>query len=112
MTIRASIACAAMVLALSCAGGPPRIDASSSESTQASIERVQSALPAEEREAFSVALATVIAHALGGGYRDVGDTPEGRARVRAALSGKTADEIVAAAEQIRGEAGTAQEKGS
>jgi len=112
MITRASISCVAMVLALACAGGASRIDASSSESTEASIERIQNGLSEEKRDQFSVALATVIAHALGGGYRDVGDTPEGRARVRAALNGKSADEIIAAAEQIRSSAGAEPSKGS
>ncbi len=95
-----------MVLALaSGCSQSPRIDSSTPESTAASIEKVQSALPPEKRDQFSVALSAVIANALGGGYRDVGDTPEGRERVRAALNGKSADEVIAAAEKIRAAAG-------
>lgn len=100
-----------LALASGCSRAP-RIDPSTPASTEASIERVQSALPAEKREQFSEALAVVIAHALGGGYRDVGDTPEGRERVRAALDGKSADEVIAAAEKIRAAGTGGQAAGS
>lgn len=95
-----------MLVALlsACSGGsssaPLTIDPSTPETTQKSIEAIQNSLPEAERDKFSTALSVVIAHALGGGYQDVGDTPEGRERVRAALRGKTAQEVIAAAEQI------------
>ena len=113
MINRASIACAALVLALaSGCSRAPTIDSSSPESVAKSIEQIQAALPEAKREAFSEALAVVIATALGGGYKDVGDTPEGRARVRAALDGKTADDVIAAAAKIRLEAAAAPAKDS
>lgn len=112
MINRASIACAALALALASCSRAPTIDSSNPESVQKSIEQVQDGLPEEKREAFSEALAVVIATALGGGYQDVGDTPEGRARVRAALDGKTADDIIAAAAKIRREAAAAPAKSS
>lgn len=100
-----------LALASGCSQSP-RLDSSTPASIEASIEQVQSALPPEKRDQFSTALSTVIANALGGGYRDVGDTPEGRERVRAALDGKSADEIIAAAEKIRGAAAGGQAAGS
>lgn len=113
-TTRASIVCAAVLLALaagSCSRAPS-IDPSTPESTQQTIEQIQAALPEGKRDEFSGALAVVIATALGGGYQDVGDTPEGRARVRAALAGKTADDIIAEAARIRREAAAAPAKNS
>ena len=89
----------------------PRIDPSTPESAQASIEKIQDGLSDEERDKFSSALGIVIANALGGGYRDVGDTPEGRKRVREALAGKTAQEIIADAERIKQQAAAAGKNG-
>jgi hypothetical protein len=106
---RASIAYAALLLAL-LAGCSPRIDPSSPESTTKSIEEIQNSLSEEKRKEFTDALAVVLPHALGGGYQAVGDSPEGRARVRAALAGKTADDIIADATQIKQEAAAAKAK--
>jgi len=106
---RASIACAALLLAL-LAGCSPQIDPSSPESTAKSIEEIQNSLPEAKRKEFTDALAVVLPHALGGGYQAVGDSPEGRARVRAALAGKTADDIIADAAQIKQEAAAAKAK--
>ena len=93
-----------LLLATLLAACTPKIDPSTPESAQQSIEKVQDSLSEAEREKFSTALGVVIAHAMGGGYRDVGDTPEGRKRVREALAGKTATEIIADAERIQKEA--------
>jgi hypothetical protein len=98
---------ATLLLAVLLAACSPKIDPSTPESAQASIEKVQNSLSDEERDRFSTALGIVIAHAMGGGYRDVGDTPEGRKRVREALAGKTAKEIIADAERIKKEAAAA-----
>lgn len=89
----------------------PKIDPSTPESAQESIEKIQDGLSDEERDKFSNALGIVIANALGGGYRDVGDTPEGRKRVRAALAGKTAQDIIADAERIKEQAAAAGKNG-
>lgn len=100
-TITAMLLLAALVAA--CA---QRIDPSTPESAQVSIEKLQESLSEEERNKFSAALGIVIANALGGGYLDVGDTPEGRKRVREALAGKTAQDIIAEAERIQQAAGS------
>lgn len=93
-----------LLLATLLAACTPKIDPSTPENAQQSIEKVQDSLSEAEREKFSTALGVVIAHAMGGGYRDVGDTPEGRKRVREALAGKTAKEIIADAERIQKDA--------
>jgi hypothetical protein len=108
---RHQTAIAALLLATLLAACSPKIDPSTPENAQASIEKVQNSLSEQEREKFSTALGIVIAHAMGGGYRDVGDTPEGRKRVREALAGKTASEIIADAERIQKEAAAAGAKG-
>jgi len=117
MKRRASIACAGLlvVLVAGCSEstdplGSRSIDPSSPESTEQSIAEIQASLPEEKRQEFSEALAVVIPNALGGGYREVGDTPEGRQRVREALRSKTADQIIAAAAQIRQENAARQAK--
>ena len=101
--IRRPTRTAVLLLATMLAACSPKIDPSTPESAQQSIEKVQDSLSEAEREKFSTALGVVIAHAMGGGYRDVGDTPEGRKRVREALAGKTAKEIIADAERIQKE---------
>ena len=101
--IRRPTRTAVLLLATMLAACSPKIDPSTPESAQQSIEKVQDSLSDAEREKFSTALGVVIAHAMGGGYRDVGDTPEGRKRVREALAGKTAKEIIADAERIQKE---------
>jgi hypothetical protein len=100
---RASIACASLLLVL-LTGCTKRIDSSSPESTSKSIEAIQQSLSEEQRKQFGEALAVVIPNALGGGYKDVGDSPDGRARVRAALAGKSADDIIAEAARIKQDA--------
>ena len=102
--IRRPTRTAVLLLATMLAACSPKIDPSTPESAQQSIEKVQDSLSDAEREKFSTALGVVIAHAMGGGYRDVGDTPEGRKRVREALAGKTAKDIIADAERIQKEA--------
>ncbi len=101
--IRRPTRTAVLLLATMLAACSPKIDPSTPESAQQSIEKVQDSLSDAEREKFSTALGVVIAHAMGGGYRDVGDTPEGRKRVRDALAGKTAKDIIADAERIQKE---------
>lgn len=103
MKTRASIAGAAIIFALFAGCSSERLDPSTPESTEQTIQRVQASLSDAKRQEFTEALSIVIANALGGGYREVGDTPEGRARVRAALQGKTADDIIADAARIRQE---------
>lgn len=102
---RASIATAALLLALTagCSSSEPqpRIDPTTPETTASSIAEVQSKLSEAKREEFTQALAIVIPNAMGGGYRDVGDTDGTRARVQEALRDKTADDIIAAAAMIR-----------
>lgn len=100
-----------LLLALVFAACTPRIDPSTPETTQASIEKIQNRLSEEEREKFSTALGIVIASAMGGGYKDVGDTPEVRKRVRAALEGKSAQEIIAEADRLRKQAEASGQKG-
>jgi hypothetical protein len=103
-----------VTLVIGCSSAPsaPTIDPSTPESTEKSIQAVQAALPEAERDRFSTALSVVIANALGGGYRDVGDTPEGRARVREALAGKSAQQIIADAERIQQEQASGAKKAS
>lgn len=108
MKRRAALACAAVVVAL-LSGCSERIDPSTPETTQKSIEELQNSLPEEKRAEFSRALGVVIANALGGGYKDVGDTPEGRARVREALRGKTANDIIAEAARLEQESKQAKQ---
>lgn len=102
--IRRPTRTAVLLLATLLAACSPKIDPTTPESAQKSIEKVQDSLSEAERDKFSAALGVVIAHAMGGGYRDVGDTPEGRKRVREALAGKTAKDIIADAERIQKEA--------
>jgi hypothetical protein len=99
---------AALLLALLLTACTPKIDPSTPETTQASIEKIQNRLSEEEREQFSTALGIVIATAMGGGYKDVGDTPEVRKRVRAALDGKSAQDIIAEADRIKQAAASGQ----
>lgn len=106
---RASIACAAILAAL-LAGCADRIDPSTPESTAKSIEELQKSLSPEKRDQFSAALAVVVRNALGGPVKEVGDSPEGRARVRTALKGKTADDIIAEAARIKEEESAAKAK--
>ena len=101
--IRRPTRTAVLLLATMLAACSPKIDPSTPESAQQSIEKVQDSLSDAEREKFSTALGVVIAHAMGGGYRVVGDTPEGRKRVRDALAGKTAKDIIGDAERIQKE---------
>jgi hypothetical protein len=101
---RRSLVTTTLLLALLFAGCTPRIDPSTPETTQASIEKIQNGLSDAEREQFSTALGIVIASAMGGGYKDVGDTPEVRMRVRAALEGKSAQDIIAEADRLRKQA--------
>lgn len=108
---RRRTAAAFLLLATLVAACTPKIDPSTPESAQESIEKIQDGLSDEERDKFSNALGIVIANALGGGYRDVGDTPEGRKRVREALAGKTAQEIIADAERIKEQAAAAGKNG-
>jgi hypothetical protein len=102
---RAPIACAALLCALvACSPAEPvRVDASTPESTERSLQEMERSLSEHRREQLSEALAVVIPAAMGGGVRDVGNTPEVRARVQAALQGKTAAEIIADADRIRRE---------
>jgi len=103
---RAPIAFAALLLVLvACSEPQPRVDASTPESTARSLEEIQSSLPEDKREKFSEALAIIIPYAMGGNLQEVGNTPEARERVQAALRGKTADEIIAEADRIRRERG-------
>jgi hypothetical protein len=108
---RRRTATALLLAATLVAACTPKIDPSTPESAQESIEKIQAGLSDEERDRFSTALGIVIANALGGGYRDVGDTPEGRKRVREALAGKTAQEIIADAERIKEQAAAAGKNG-
>jgi hypothetical protein len=99
---------AALLLALLITACTPKIDPSTPETTQASIEKIQNRLSDEEREKFSTALGIVIAAAMGGGYKDVGDTPEVRKRVRAALEGKSAQDIITEADRLKQAAASGQ----
>lgn len=102
---------AALLLSLLLTACTPKIDPSTPETTQASIEKIQNRLSEEEREQFSTALGIVIATAMGGGYKDVGDTPEVRKRVRAALDGKSAKDIIAEADRIKQQAAASGQNG-
>jgi hypothetical protein len=110
MSRRPTVA-ASLLLALLITACTPKIDPSTPETTEASIEKIQNRLSDAEREQFSNALGIVIATAMGGGYKDVGDTPEVRKRVRAALDGKSAKDIIAEADRIKQQAGASGRNG-
>ncbi|HZR84446.1 MAG TPA: hypothetical protein VFD92_25330 [Candidatus Binatia bacterium] len=101
----AALAVIAAVAALSCKAGPeaPRLDASSVEAFDKSMADVQAPLSPEERERFSAAFTAVVRHAIGGGARDVENSPDVRAKVAKAVDGKTAADVIAEGERLRGE---------
>jgi hypothetical protein len=96
-----------LVMLSAAACGAPRIDTSSDEKMTASMERVRASLPPDRRARFdgaiaivgmsNIDLASAMADAMAGktpsAERMLGDT-------KAALNGKTADEIIAAADTI------------
>jgi hypothetical protein len=85
----------------------PRIDTSSDDKMKSSIERVRSSLPEDRRAKFDAAIATVGMSNIDFG-RAMADAMTGKTPnadrmlgdVKTALNGKTADEIIAAADKI------------
>lgn len=85
----------------------PRIDTSSDDKMKSSMERVRSSLPEDRRAKFDEAVATIGMSKidLGGALAAAmaGKTPNPEQMIgeaKAALNGKTADEIIAAADKI------------
>ena len=100
----ASIVCGSLLTA---ACGPPRIDNSTEEQLEASLETVREALSEEEREEFNAAVQTLAFEGLSlGGLLSDGASFDPDSLVRkigGKLEGKTADEVVAEAERVRHE---------
>ncbi len=94
------------MFALGC-GNEPRIDTSSDEAMETSIEEVRSTLSSEEQEEFTEALQVLafsgvsvedlFAEGLTGGAAGL------QGRVKETLQGKSASEVIAAADSIRRE---------
>jgi hypothetical protein len=85
----------------------PRIDTTSDETMKTSIERVRSSLPEEKRAKFDEAVGIIgmsnidIAGAMADAMAGKKPNPERMiGDAKAALNGKTADEIIAAADKI------------
>lgn len=96
-----------LIVSAASACSSPRIDTSSDDKMKSSIERVRSSLPEERRGKFDEAVATIGMSNinLGNAMADAmaGKTPNADrllGDVKAALNGKTADEIIAAADKI------------
>ena len=98
---------ALLILPFLWACGDPRVEGSSDEELKVSIEKVRNSLPEEDQARFDEAiselalahlpLGEMIAAGVGGGMELVG------AKLKDQLVGKTADEILAEADQIRAE---------
>jgi len=85
----------------------PRIDTSSDDKMKSSIERVRSSLPEDRRAKFDEAIATVgmsnlnFANAMADAMSGKKPSADGLlGDVKAALNGKTGEEIIAAADKI------------
>lgn len=95
------LALAAALIAAGCGGAPKRIDATSGESMQKSVEEIKKSLSAEEKKKFEDALMTVSAKHIFGNMLKKDADPEKEALK--ALNGKTVAEVIAEAEEIRSE---------
>ncbi|MEM7812187.1 MAG: DUF6694 family lipoprotein [Planctomycetota bacterium] len=90
--------------AVGCSGGSLKIDGSSDEAFQASIEKIKASLTAEEKKAFEDAMLAVglgenpIQNLLGSAV--AGDIEAPKRRLRDKLDGKTRDEVLAEAEVV------------
>lgn len=98
---------AIVIAALLAAGcGAPRIDGTSPEKLAASIQKVTASLPEAERSKFGAAVMTVSTKdLLTGGLASLAGKSSEQIQAQAAstLNGKTAAEVIAAAEAIRAE---------
>jgi hypothetical protein len=104
-SVRLAIGLFAVFASFACSS--PRIDTSSDETMKSSIERVRSSLPEDRRAKFDESVATIgmsninlasaMADAMAGRKPN---TESVLGDVKAALNGKTADEIIAAADKI------------
>lgn len=86
--------------------GQPTVDTSSDEAMKSSIEKVKASLPEERREKFEDAIKRVAFNDLD--FADLFqasqfDTGAVERKIKESLSGKTGEEIIVLAEQIRSE---------
>ncbi len=90
------------VLPVGGCGDDPKVSAANDEEMRESIEEVKRALPGDRRAEFEDALKTLV-FADVEGLQDFAD-PEGMARrMRDKVDGKSAEEIISAAEQVKAE---------
>lgn len=95
-----------VLVAIAVAGcAPPRVDSASDEAFEASLAEVRESLTDDRREAFDHAILTIGAESvtLNETASEPGGTVDVAVGLKAALSGKTADEILAAAAGLRAE---------
>lgn len=88
-----------MALVLS-ACGSPKIDTSTKESMQASVEKVKKALPPEKQKKFEDAVAVVAMDGIGNIFAAAANADDAERRVKERLNGKTADQVIAEADTI------------
>jgi len=90
----------ALLLFLVGCGGEPRLDNSSEEAFQKSMERIRGGLEAEELEKFNRA-AVRVTLSSSVGLQEIANDPEAvYRRGREALDGKTAAEVIAAEAEL------------
>lgn len=93
---------AAALLAAGCSGGSSKkIDGSSQEAMQKSVEEITKNMSADEKKKFEDAMLAIAAKHIFGNMFKEGSEPEKEALK--AVDGKTAAEIIAEGEKIRAE---------
>jgi hypothetical protein len=85
--------CLALLLGVIFIGGcKPTIDTSTEESFKTSVEKVKNSLDKETQKKFGAALMIIAG-------KHMGDGPDAEKKAKAALNGKTADDIISEAEK-------------
>ena len=106
--LAAALSCAALVAALAaCGDGETRLDGSSREALQKSAQKVIKSLPADKQKKFGEAIGTVLLAGVEETTFSVlrQGTAEAMKEIHKKtlerLDGKTADEVIALAEELR-----------
>jgi len=94
---RGLVGACACALLVSCSDPPPRIDMSTPQAEERSMREVRRALSDADRVRFTAAASTLARHeqAVGGDA-----ARDGKAALKRALDGLTAEEVIAAAEAL------------
>jgi len=91
-----------LVLAVGCSKSLPTIDASTDQTLKASLQRVQSSLPPEKQARFQAAVMLITISGMSVSETASGNvTARSLEQVKQRLNGKTGDEIIAEAEDIK-----------